>query len=104
LIAMLAGVVGVVAALLAAIGLYGLLRYSVTRRTREIGIRIALGATRGDVVRIVTGSALVLVFTGLVAGIPLSMWSSGYASSVLAIIAASEARGPITLGAGGGGT
>jgi predicted permease len=100
LIAMLSGVFGVVAAALAAIGLYGLLRYTVTRRTREIGIRIALGASRRDVIGMVTVSALALVAAGLVAGIPLALWTKAYASSVLALIAAAQARGPITLAGG----
>jgi predicted permease len=100
LIAMLSSLVGIVAALLAAIGLYGLLGYTVTRRTNEIGIRMALGASRRDIVGMITTGALGLVTAGIAAGVPLALWAKGYASSVLAIIAASQARGPVTLTAG----
>ena len=59
LLAILAGFFGAVGALLAAIGLFGLLAYTVARRTKEIGIRMALGATRGDVIRMVVQRGLV---------------------------------------------
>jgi predicted permease len=100
LIATLSSLVGIVAALLAAVGLYGLLGYTVTRRTNEIGIRIALGANRPDIGRMVITGALLLVAGGVAVGVPLALWTKAYASSVLAIIAATQARGPVTLPAG----
>jgi putative ABC transport system permease protein len=72
-IAALSSVFGGLGALLAALGLYGLLAYTVARRTNEIGIRIALGATRSDISRMVTRSALGLVCAGLVLGVPLAL-------------------------------
>src|SRR5205085_9110766 len=69
LVARLSGFFGLLALALACIGLYGLLAYEVARRTREIGIRSALGAQRGDVVRLVVKQGLVLALIGAVAGI-----------------------------------
>jgi len=99
LIAMLSVLFGMVAATLVAIGLYGLLAYTVTRRINEIGIRMALGATSRDVIGMVLTGALGLVGTGLVIGVPIALGAKGYASRVLAILAAAQARGPVTLSA-----
>jgi putative ABC transport system permease protein len=67
----LVGSMGLVGLLLAVAGLYGLVAYNVSRRTREIGIRIALGAASSDVLRLVLGKGLVLVGIGMVAGLAM---------------------------------
>ncbi len=64
---------GALAALLAALGLYGALAYSVAQRTQEIGIRMALGADRGQVVRLVMRQVLRMAGAGILLGLPLSM-------------------------------
>jgi ABC-type antimicrobial peptide transport system permease subunit len=68
--------VGIVAMLLAAIGLYGLTAYTVTRRTREIGIRIAMGASRADVLRMVLRQGMSLVALGSAIGLILAAAST----------------------------
>jgi predicted permease len=83
LIAILAAFFGAIGALLAAIGLYGLLAYNVARRTKEIGIRMALGATRGDVMRMIVRGALALVVAGLVVGSPVAFWSTRLAAAAM---------------------
>jgi predicted permease len=74
---------GALGALLAAIGLYGLLAYTVARRTHEIGVRMALGAARTDVVRIVFRDALWMVCVGFAIGAPLAFWGKRVAASLI---------------------
>ena len=83
LFAQLSTVLGGVALLLATIGLYGLLAYSVTRRTPELGLRMALGADRGAVRWMVLKQSLVLVGLGLAIGIPAAIGGSRFFSSLL---------------------
>ncbi len=73
LLAGLSGLFGALGMLLVSMGLYGLLSFAVTRRIHEIGIRMALGATRGGMMRMVLHNALALVCVGVVAGVPLAI-------------------------------
>jgi hypothetical protein len=82
-VASLAGLFGVVALLLAAIGLYGVTAYTVAQRTNEIGLRMALGADRGSVVAMVLHGALRRVAGGLVIGLPLAVGAGRLLSSQL---------------------
>jgi len=78
LIARLTGLFSLIALLLASIGLYGVTAFNVTRRTSEIGIRMALGANRGDVVGMVMGGAVLQVGIGLCIGIPIAIFFGRY--------------------------
>jgi ABC-type antimicrobial peptide transport system permease subunit len=75
LLATLSEFFGALGALLAGVGLYGLLAYSVARRVNEIGVRMALGATSGGVLRLVMGDALGMVAAGFIVGTVLVLWS-----------------------------
>jgi ABC-type antimicrobial peptide transport system permease subunit len=81
LVAMLSTLFSVLALLLAAIGLYGLMAFSVIRRTSEMGVRMALGAARTRVVRLVMGEALRLVVAGLAVGVPAAFAGGRLAGS-----------------------
>jgi ABC-type antimicrobial peptide transport system permease subunit len=82
-VAGLAGLFGVVALLLAAVGLYGVTAYTVAQRTREIGIRMALGAERTRVVQMVLGGAGRRVGVGLILGLPLAVGAGKLISNQL---------------------
>jgi predicted permease len=90
LLTRLAAGFGVVALLLAAIGLYGVMSYAITRRTGEIGLRVALGAGRGMVVRMVLRDALRLVALGVLAGVPLALASTRLIGSQLHGVSAAD--------------
>jgi predicted permease len=83
LMATLSGFFGVLALLLSAIGIYGVLSYLVVRRRQEIGVRLALGATRLDIVRMVAGQSLGWVGAGLGAGVVLAVLAARTARSLL---------------------
>jgi ABC-type antimicrobial peptide transport system permease subunit len=83
LVAKLSSFFGTLAVLLAAVGLYGLMAYAVLRRTQEIGIRVALGATRSDLVWMVLRETLTLVGVGVVIGIPAALGLAPIVSSML---------------------
>jgi ABC-type antimicrobial peptide transport system permease subunit len=82
-VASLAGLFGTVALLLAAVGMYGVTAYAVAQRTNEIGIRMALGADRVKVVRLVLRGAFNRVLIGLVSGLPLAVGAGRLISSEL---------------------
>jgi len=94
--ATLLGVFGALALVLASIGLYGVVAHSVSRRTREIGIRMALGATRGDLMTMLTRQGLTLVFIGCAVGLAASVLGTRVLSSVLYGVEATDA---VTFGA-----
>jgi ABC-type antimicrobial peptide transport system permease subunit len=88
---------GSVAALLGCIGIYGVLAFLVVQRTREIGIRIALGAMRGDIGRLVLREAVVLVAIGVAIGVPAAYGLGRLMDSMLYGVSAGQ---PLTLLAG----
>jgi predicted permease len=94
-VASLAGLFGMVALLLAAVGLYGITAYSVAQRTNEIGIRMALGADRANVVQLVLRGAFKHVLIGLLAGLPLAIGAGRLISAQLYGVSSWD---PIALG------
>lgn len=87
---------GALALVLACIGLFGLMSYNVSRRTNEIGIRMALGAQRGAVVRMVMGESLMLVAIGIVIGLGAAAWASRFVKNVVFGLSPTDA---LTIGA-----
>jgi predicted permease len=81
MMATLSGFFGLLALLLACVGLYGVMSHNVARRTREIGIRMALGAQRADMIRMVLRESLVLVALGIAIGMPIALAATRLAAS-----------------------
>jgi putative ABC transport system permease protein len=89
------GTIGVVGLLLAAVGVYGVLSYSVSQRTQEIGVRVALGASRRDVLRLVVASGLRLSGVGVGVGLALAPVATWLARSLLYRVSPFD---PVTFG------
>jgi ABC-type antimicrobial peptide transport system permease subunit len=94
LVARLAIFFGLLAALLVATGLYATLAYAVTRRTAEIGVRMALGAQRGEVLWAVLKESILLCVAGAVIGVPLALAGSRVLRSILFGVQPSD---PLTI-------
>jgi ABC-type antimicrobial peptide transport system permease subunit len=90
LLAMLALFFAIVAVLLAGVGLYGVLDYSVLQRRREIGIRMAIGAQAGDIVQRVTADVFSMVLAGSLAGLALGMASVRYIETLFYQVKATD--------------
>jgi predicted permease len=90
----LLGAMGVLAVVLAAVGLYGVIAYAVSQRTQEMGIRLALGAAPGDLLRMVMRQGMMITGVGLVIGLALAFAATGFMRSMLPGIAP---RDPVTF-------
>jgi ABC-type antimicrobial peptide transport system permease subunit len=93
--AALAGAFGFVAGSLAVLGLYGVIAYMVAKRRNEIGVRIALGASRRRVIGLVLKEAIWLLAVGLSVGLALAVWAGQAAASMVYGL---KPRDPLTLG------
>jgi putative ABC transport system permease protein len=94
--ATLSGFFGALATILAMVGLYGVISYMVVRRRNEIGVRMALGASRNDILVMVLREAAILLGIGLVTGTALALAAGTAAASMLYGL---KPRDPLTLGA-----
>jgi len=86
---------GMLALVLTAVGIYGMVSYSVSRRTREIGIRMALGAERGGIIKLIVGQGLGLTLTGIAVGLGACFVMTRFLSSLLFGVSATD---PLTFG------
>jgi ABC-type antimicrobial peptide transport system permease subunit len=96
MIATLSASFGVIATLLATVGLYGVMAYTVARRTREIGIRMALGAMSAQVIWLVMKDVLLYIAVGVALGLPAALLLTGFVQTQLYGLAAND---PMTLAA-----
>jgi ABC-type antimicrobial peptide transport system permease subunit len=79
---------------MAAVGIYGLIQYSIATRTREIGLRLAVGAQAGDIFRMIIGEGLMLSMSGAALGLVGALWLGRAASSLLFGVTAND---PLTF-------
>jgi putative ABC transport system permease protein len=98
LLATLASLFGLLALLLACIGLYGVISYNVVRRTREIGIRMTFGARAGDVSKLVVRQGLELAIAGIAIGLAMALAATRFLESLLYMVSATD---PLTFIVGG---
>jgi len=89
-VAAMMAVLGVMALVLASVGVYGVMSYAVSERTHEIGIRVALGATERGILRLVVGNGMLLTVLGIAAGLPLALGLAFALSSLLFGVKASD--------------
>ena len=80
---------------LASVGIYGVISYNVTQRTREIGVRVALGAQRRDVIGLVVGQAMAMAAVGVGVGVLLALWGG---RSLRAMLFGVGPHDPLVLG------
>jgi len=92
--ATLLSIFGVLALSLAAVGLYGVVAYTVSQRTRELGIRIAIGATRGDVLKLILGQGLKLSVIGMIGGLIIALIVNRFSAHLLYGVSATD---PVTF-------
>ena len=81
---------------LASVGIYGVISYNVTQRTGEIGVRVALGAQRRDVVALVVGQAMAMAAVGVAIGVLLALWGGKSLSAMLFGVSPREGKGNAT--------
>ena len=93
----LLGAMGVLALLLAAIGLYGVMAYAVSQRTQEMGIRLALGASPGSLLGMVVGQGMRLTTIGLAIGLALALGAFGSIGAVRSLLPGISPLDPITF-------
>jgi predicted permease len=93
----LLGAMGVLALLLAAIGLYGVMAYAVSQRTQEMGIRLALGASPGSLLNMIVGQGMKLTTIGLVIGLAVALGAFGSIGAVRTLLPGISPLDPITF-------
>jgi predicted permease len=98
MVAWVSGFFGVLALLLSSLGLYGVTAYAVTRRRREIGVRVALGATPASVILLLLTRVFVVVLAGLAVGVPVALWTGRL---VAALLYGVDSRNLATIGVAG---